>query len=130
MGGDGCSSSSASAASGKPGGVAQPRAEDGRDRSAPASPPQPAERRSDAPAPAPAPAPPQPGAQSTAIQPPPAATGDFLRRDTDARWGVLPPKLQERLMNLHVDAIPERYRTWLAAYVRELQRRDGVAAGP
>jgi hypothetical protein len=56
--------------------------------------------------------------------PPPSATEDFLRRDTDARWGVLPPKLQERLMNLHVDDIPERYRTWLEAYVRELNRRD------
>ena len=126
MGGDGCSSSSTSAGSGKPPGVAQPRAEDARDQSAPAAPPQPGERQPGAPAPAP----PQPGAQSTAQQPPPAATGDFLRRDTDARWGVLPPKLQERLLNLHVDAIPERYRTWLAAYVRELQRRDGVAAGP
>jgi len=56
--------------------------------------------------------------------PPPSATEDFLRRDTDARWGVLPPKLQERLMNLHTDDIPERYRTWLEAYVRELNRRD------
>jgi hypothetical protein len=126
MGGDGCSSSSASAGPGKPAGVAQPRAEDARDRSAPATPPKPAEPKPGATAPAP----PQPGAQSAAQQPPPAATGDFLRRDTDARWGVLPPKLQERLLNLHVDAIPERYRTWLAAYVRELQRRDGVAAGP
>jgi hypothetical protein len=27
-------------------------------------------------------------------------------------------------MNLHVDDIPERYRTWLEAYVRELNRRD------
>ena len=125
MGGDSCSSSSASAGSGKPDGVAQPRAEDALNRSAPTPPPQPARQPGEQ-----APAPAQPGAQSTARQAPPAATGDFLRRDTDARWGVLPPKLQERLMNLHVDAIPERYRTWLAAYVRELQRRDGVAAGP
>jgi hypothetical protein len=42
---------------------------------------------------------------------------------------VLPPKLQERLMNLHVDDVPERYRTWLEAYVRELNRRD-TATGP
>jgi hypothetical protein len=57
-------------------------------------------------------------------QPPPQPVGDYLRPDTDARWGVLPPKLQERLMNLHVDDVPERYRTWLEAYVRELNRRD------
>ena len=56
--------------------------------------------------------------------PPPDALDDFLRRDTDARWGVLPPKMQERLMNLHVDDVPERYRAWLEAYVRELNRRD------
>jgi hypothetical protein len=125
MGGASCSSSSASAGSGKPDGVAQPRAETRATATRPRRRrSQPASRVEQAPAPAP------PGAQSTARQAPPAATGDFLRRDTDARWGVLPPKLQERLMNLHVDAIPERYRTWLAAYVRELQRRDGVAAGP
>jgi hypothetical protein len=73
----------------------------------------------------------QPGAQeSSGRQPPPEPTADFLRRDTDARWGVLPPKLQERLMNLHVDDVPQRYRTWLEAYVRELNRRDGGAGAP
>ena len=50
--------------------------------------------------------------------------------NTDGRWGVLPPKLQERLMNLHVDDIPDRYRLWLEAYVHELQRLDGAKAGP
>lgn len=68
------------------------------------------------------------GRQVDGQQPPPQPVGDFLRRDTDARWGVLPPKLQERLMNLHVDDVPERYRTWLEAYVRELSRRE-VADG-
>jgi len=73
----------------------------------------------------------QPGAQELAgQQPPPDATADFLRRDTDARWGVLPPKLQERLMNLHMDDVPQRYRTWLEAYVRELNRRDTGAGAP
>ncbi|MGQ0551736.1 MAG: hypothetical protein ACT4PU_00785 [Planctomycetota bacterium] len=55
---------------------------------------------------------------------PPDATNPFLRQDTDARWGVLPPKLQERLMNLHVDDVPERYRTWMDAYIRALNRND------
>jgi hypothetical protein len=73
----------------------------------------------------------QPGAQEQSGQlPPPDPTADFLRRDTDARWGVLPPKLQERLMNLHVDDVPQRYRAWLEAYVRELNRREGGAGGP
>jgi len=67
------------------------------------------------------------GTQRDGQQPPPDAVRDFLRSNTDARWGVLPPKMQERLMNLHVDDIPERYRTWLEAYVRELNRRDGTS---
>lgn len=66
------------------------------------------------------------GRQVDGQQPPPQPVGDFLRRDTDARWGVLPPKLQERLMNLHVDDVPERYRAWLEAYVRELSRREAA----
>ena len=73
---------------------------------------------------------PGPGEQRAGQQPPPDAVDDFLRRDTDARWGVLPPKLQERLMNLHVDDVPERYRTWLEAYVRELNRRDTGGTPP
>ncbi len=27
-------------------------------------------------------------------------------------------------MNLHLDDVPQRYRLWLEAYVRELNRRD------
>src|SRR5262245_21841953 len=69
---------------------------------------------------------PSQGTQRDGQQPAPDAVSDFLRSNTDARWGVLPPKMQERLMNLHVDDIPERYRTWLEAYVRELNRRDGT----
>lgn len=71
------------------------------------------------------------GAQrDAATAPPPDALDDFLRRDTDARWGVLPPKMQERLMNLHLDDVPARYRTWLDAYVRELRRRESPTGGP
>lgn len=60
--------------------------------------------------------------------PPPDPTKPVTRQDTDDRWGLLPPKLQERLMNLHVDDVPERYRSWLEAYVRSmhaLEQRDG-----
>jgi hypothetical protein len=56
--------------------------------------------------------------------PPPDETGRFTRPDTDARWGLLPPKIQERLMNLHVDDVPERYRAWMDAYIRELNRLE------
>ena len=56
--------------------------------------------------------------------PPPDPLGDFTREDTDDRWGLLPPKLQERLLNLHVDDIPERYRLWLEAYIRSMHRLE------
>jgi len=56
--------------------------------------------------------------------PPPEERDDPVREDTDARWGLLPPKLQERLMNLHVDDVPGRYRDWLAAYIRAMQRLE------
>ncbi len=56
--------------------------------------------------------------------PPPSPTDRFLRTDTDARWGVLPPKLQEQLLNLHVDDVPERYRAFLDAYVRAVNRQE------
>jgi hypothetical protein len=56
--------------------------------------------------------------------PPPPETAPFTRQDTDARWGLLPPKMQERLMNLHVDDVPERYREWMDAYIRELNRLE------
>ena len=69
------------------------------------------------------------GANKPGDTKPPDPTAPFERRDTDARWGLLPPKLQERLMNLHVDDVPERYRIWLEAYIRELNRRD-EASGP
>jgi hypothetical protein len=62
--------------------------------------------------------------------PPPPETGRFDREDTDARWGLLPPKIQERLMNLHVDDLPERYRVWMDAYIRQLNRLEQGAGPP
>lgn len=52
--------------------------------------------------------------------PPPDTIGDFTREHSDQRWGLLPPKLQERLLNLHVDDVPEQYRVWLEAYIRRM----------
>lgn len=67
----------------------------------------------------------QAGQQRDADQPPPPDdTGEFLRADTDGRWGLLPPKLSERLMNLHVDDVPARYRTRLDAYIKAMQRQE------
>ncbi|HTE06462.1 MAG TPA: hypothetical protein VK824_09720 [Planctomycetota bacterium] len=65
-----------------------------------------------------------PGANEEGGRLPPDATGKYTRTDMDARWGLLPPKLQERLMNLHVDDVPERYRAWLDAYIHALNSRE------
>jgi hypothetical protein len=65
-----------------------------------------------------------PGGNEQGAKLPPDETGKFTRTDTDARWGLLPPKLQERLMNLHVDDVPERYRAWLDAYIHALNARE------
>jgi len=62
-----------------------------------------------------------PGSNSAGAGPPPPDTiSPVTRQDVDERWGLLPPKLQERLMNLHVDDVPERYRAWLEAYIRSM----------
>ena len=61
--------------------------------------------------------------------PPPDELGDFTREDADGRWGLLPPKLQERLVNLHVDDVPERYRRWLEAYIRSMNRLEQEQRG-
>jgi hypothetical protein len=58
--------------------------------------------------------------------PPPDPLGSFTREDTDDRWGLLPPKLQERLLNLHVDDMPEQYRDWLEAYVKSMHRLESA----
>jgi len=64
------------------------------------------------------------GNEDARTPPPPDPVSDFTREDTDGRWGLLPPKLQERLMNLHVDDVPERYRAWVTAYIRSLNRHE------
>lgn len=56
--------------------------------------------------------------------PPPDDIAPFERSDTDGRWGLLPPKVQEQLNNLHVDDVPSRYRDWLDAYVKAMRRLE------
>jgi hypothetical protein len=130
-GGGGGGGSSGKSSDGQSKGKPQPRGSDSRQQAEQAASPQEAKGQ-----PQPAGAKPVSGRPTDASQapvdgqqPPPQPVGDYLRQDTDARWGVLPPKLQERLMNLHTDDVPERYRAWLEAYVRELNRRD-TATGP
>jgi len=72
----------------------------------------------------------EPGRNSEgAGPPPPDSIAPVTRQDVDERWGLLPPKLQERLMNLHVDDVPERYRGWMEAYVRSMHALENRASG-
>lgn len=71
-----------------------------------------------------------PGRNEQADGPPPPDTIEpVTREDVDERWGLLPPKLQERLMNLHVDDVPARYRGWMEAYVRSMHALENRASG-
>jgi hypothetical protein len=70
-----------------------------------------------------------PGMDRAGGDPPPDPLSDPTRSDTDGRWGLLPPKVQERLMNLHIDDVPARYRDWLGAYVRALSAVEQEEGG-
>ena len=110
----------------KPPPQAEPRESDGEAHSEPkpgSRPPQPEPGTPDGGRPDQQP----PGQEDARKPPPPPETGRFERQDTDARWGLLPPKIQERLMNLHVDDMPERYRVWMDAYIRKL---NALEQGP
>lgn len=63
-----------------------------------------------------------PGGNRDGPPPPPEETANPLSATGDERWGLLPPKLQERLVNLHVDDVPPRYRDWLSAYIRAMRK--------
>jgi hypothetical protein len=53
--------------------------------------------------------------------PPKSATEQLRRRpDWKERWGILPPKEAENLVNAMSGKIPERYRRWIEAYYRRV----------
>ncbi len=62
--------------------------------------------------------------QKEGAPPPPDEVLPFTREDTDGRWGLLPPKVQEQLNNLHVDDVPDRYRGWLDAYITAMRKLE------
>jgi len=38
--------------------------------------------------------------------------------DISGRWGLLPPKVQEEILNSNVEDFPQKYRKWLEEYYR------------
>lgn len=44
-------------------------------------------------------------------------------RDTSGRWGLLPPKVQEEILNSNVEDFPQKYRKWLEEYYRTVNKQ-------
>jgi hypothetical protein len=43
--------------------------------------------------------------------------------DASGRWGLLPPKVQEDILNSNVEDLPQKYRKWLEEYYRRVSKR-------
>lgn len=54
--------------------------------------------------------------------PPQGEKGQFQRTDVSERWGVLPAKEQEDLINALTGKLPERYRRWIDEYYRRMNK--------
>ena len=43
--------------------------------------------------------------------------------DISGRWGVLPPKIQDDILNFNIDNFPQKYRKWLEEYYKSINRK-------
>jgi len=58
-----------------------------------------------------------------AQNPPPSKNPERADKpDLSGRWGVLPPKLQNDILNFNIDKFPQKYRKWLKEYYRRINR--------
>jgi TolA-binding protein len=61
--------------------------------------------------------------QRDANRPPPnSPTGEFERKNTSGRWGMLPPKEAEDLQRRDAEEFPQRYRRWMELYFRRVNK--------
>jgi hypothetical protein len=51
------------------------------------------------------------------------APEDAGHRDASGRWGLLPPKVQEEILNSNVEDFPQKYRKWLEEYYRRAGKK-------
>ena len=57
-------------------------------------------------------------------KPPPEKDPERVKReDLSGRWGILPPKIQQDILNFNIDYFPQKYRKWLEDYYRRINRR-------
>lgn len=65
-----------------------------------------------------------PGSKSKSDTPPPDSGSENADLpDVSGRWGVLPPKLQNDILNFNIESFPEKYRKWLEEYYKRINRQ-------
>ncbi|MBU0754055.1 MAG: hypothetical protein KJ645_02880 [Planctomycetes bacterium] len=64
-----------------------------------------------------------PGRQENGEKPPSPPTEQVEHADLSGRWGVLPPKIQQDILNFNIEEFPEKYRKWLEDYYKRVNQR-------
>lgn len=64
------------------------------------------------------------GEKNRADNPPPKKPPEEVDHpDVSDRWGVLPPKIQNDILNFNIENFPEKYRKWLEEYYKRINQR-------
>lgn len=64
------------------------------------------------------------GEKNRAKNPPPQKPPEEVDHpDVSERWGVLPPKIQNDILNFNIESFPEKYRKWLEEYYKRINQR-------
>lgn len=65
-----------------------------------------------------------PGAKNQGKTPPSGKDSEKADHvDVSGRWGVLPPKIQNDILNFNIESFPEKYRKWLEEYYKRINRQ-------
>jgi hypothetical protein len=64
------------------------------------------------------------GNQQAKDDPPPTDPERAGHADVSGRWGVLPPKIQNDILNFNIEEFPQKYRKWLEEYYKRVNRQQ------
>jgi len=65
-----------------------------------------------------------PGSKTQSKTPPtPGDSEKTDHPDVSGRWGVLPPKIQNDILNFNIESFPQKYRKWLEEYYKRINRQ-------
>ncbi|MHC4944777.1 MAG: hypothetical protein ACYTG7_17315 [Planctomycetota bacterium] len=56
--------------------------------------------------------------------PPPTDPERAEHTDVSGRWGVLPPKVQNDILNFNIEEFPQKYRKWLEEYYKRVNKQQ------